>query len=70
MSEITQTDIIAKQITGIQISEHMLWVCVDGACILRVKSPEFDFTDLRRRKRGKRQSAVSLRNRTRARGGA
>ncbi len=42
-------DIVAKEITGVQIGTfgHKLWVCVDGKAVLRVKSPEIEFIDLR-----------------------
>lgn len=44
-----QRDFRADEITGVQISADgkRLWVCVDGACILRVRSPKIELTDLR-----------------------
>jgi len=42
-------DIVADKGTGVQIGTfgHKLWVCVDGQCVLRIKSPEIELTDLR-----------------------
>ena len=42
-------DIVADQITGVQIGTmgHKLWVCVDGSCVLRIRSPEIELTDMR-----------------------
>ncbi len=41
-------DIKAKEITGVQIGTlgHKLWVCVDGECVLRVRSPKIEIEDM------------------------
>jgi hypothetical protein len=43
-------DITAEEITGVQIGQlgHKLWVCVDGQCVLRVKSPKIELDDQRK----------------------
>ena len=40
-------DLDAEQITGVQIENKKLWVCVDGECVLRVRTPEIEVTDNR-----------------------
>ena len=42
-------DINAQESTGVQIGTlgHKLWICVDGQCVLRIKSPKIGLTDLR-----------------------
>ncbi len=48
-SENKLRDIDAIEITGVQIGTfgHKLWVCVDGECVLRVRSPEISLDDMR-----------------------
>jgi hypothetical protein len=43
-------DIISEVITGVQIDHkgHGLWVCVDGSCVLRIRSPEIYLDDMRK----------------------
>ena len=42
-------DLEAQEVVGVQIGTlgHKLWVCVDGVCVLRVKSPKVELTDQR-----------------------
>jgi len=57
MDEITDSngkpivlqDYEAAHIVGVQIGTtgHKLWVCIDGAAVLRIKSPAIELTDLR-----------------------
>lgn len=45
----TTRDIVANDIAGIQIDfdGKKLWVCVDGACVLRVVAPLIELEDMR-----------------------
>ena len=47
--EVNLIDITADEVVGVQIGTlgHKLWVCVDGACVLRVTSPIIELDDLR-----------------------
>jgi len=47
---MNQVDLKAETCTGVQIdvTGKKLWVCVDGACVLRVKTPEIVLTDDRK----------------------
>jgi len=46
---IILNDYEAEETVGVQIGAlgHKLWVCVDGVCVLRVRSPKIELTDLR-----------------------
>ncbi len=47
MSE--QRDMEAKEMIGVQVDgRNYLWVCVDGACVLRVRGAKVEITDLRK----------------------
>ena len=38
-------DYVANEGVGVRINSNKLWVCVDGVCVLRVKSPLIELTD-------------------------
>lgn len=50
-------DYDAKQVVGVRIDSlgDKIWVCVDGACVLRVNAPAIEFTDDRLPRQGDRQ---------------
>ena len=43
----TQLDLSADEVAGVQIGRqgHKLWVCIDGLCVLRIRSPRIELTD-------------------------
>ena len=46
--EIELIDYEAKEVVGVQIgsTRHKLWICIDGAAVLRIKSPFITFEDM------------------------